>query len=303
MDDINRILNDESHNDKQLIKELSMYIKNHRDKKLPINKKFFIDITNIVLRNSELEFNEIIFNNDDNEYNWCATWSSDTLTCGYNITKILNAAICDKKYWFPSCGLRIDQRVADYYESLFFIIHEFTHARQDYVSKYFNNNIYDSCDNFIDSYYEEYSKHHNEVLIERYANLRGSIIAYKVLSYIYPLNYISPFRLLILSWLRVGYKINNQGNIELISLHTQVNKESTLISALDTYNSIMEENSCDKITIKSNNNLTFYDRLYLGLPITKEECNELQATLSKDFLKYVPSNNDQSDVKRLINRM
>ena len=69
MEEINNILNDESHNDKQLIKELSIYIKNHRDKGLPINKKFFLNIINIILRNSEVDFNEINFN-ENTEYDW-----------------------------------------------------------------------------------------------------------------------------------------------------------------------------------------------------------------------------------------
>ena len=64
----------------------------------------------------------------------------------------------------------------------------------------------------------------------------------------------------------------------------------------------MEENSCDKIRIEFNEKMTFYDKLYLGLPISKEECNKLK-NMYEDILEYVPSNNDQSDVKRLINRM
>lgn len=301
MEEINRILNDESRNDKQLIKELSIYIKNHRDKRLPINKKFFIDIINITLRNSEIDFNEINFN-ENTEYDWDAEWYSDDLKLYVKITKILNKAKYNKNHWFAPIGLKVDKRLVKYYELISVIIHEFTHARQDYVSKHLNNNIYDSCNDFIDDHYEEYSKHHNEILIERYASLRGRIIAYKVLSYIYPLNYIAPFRMMILSWLKFGYKIDNQGNVEQISLQTPIIKDSVLISPLDTYNSIMEENSCDKTTIELNENMTFYDRLYLGLPISQEECNKLK-TIFKDILEYVPSNNDQSDVKRLINRM
>ena len=301
MEEINRILNDESRNDKQLIKELSLYIKNHRDKGFPINKKFFIDIINITLRNSEIDFNELIFNDID-EYDWQAVWYSDTLTCEYDITKILNISKWYKKHWFAPLGLKVDKKVMAYYESICNIIHEFTHARQDYVSKHLNNIIYESCDNFIDENYQEYSKHHDEILIERYADLRGYIIAYKVLSYIYPLNYIAPFRMMILACLKFGYKVDNQGNIELISSNPPINENSILISALDTYNSIMKENSCDKVNIESDENMTFYDRLYLGLPINKEEYIKLK-NMRKYILEYVPSNNDQSDVKRLINRI
>ena len=64
----------------------------------------------------------------------------------------------------------------------------------------------------------------------------------------------------------------------------------------------MEENSCDKTTIEPNEKMTFYDRLYLGLSISEEECNNLKS-IFQDILEYIPSNNDQSDVKRLINRI
>ena len=64
----------------------------------------------------------------------------------------------------------------------------------------------------------------------------------------------------------------------------------------------MEENSCDRTIIEPNENMTFYDRLYLGLPISEEECNNLKS-IFQDILEYIPLNNDQSDVKRLINRM
>ena len=40
MEDINYLLNDESNNDKILIKELSIYIKNHRDNNIKTNKKY-----------------------------------------------------------------------------------------------------------------------------------------------------------------------------------------------------------------------------------------------------------------------
>ena len=51
MSEINKVLNDESKNDKELIKELSVYVKNHRDKNLSIDKKFFEDVIDITLKN------------------------------------------------------------------------------------------------------------------------------------------------------------------------------------------------------------------------------------------------------------
>ena len=292
MNEINKILNDESHNDKQLIKELSVYVKNHRDRNLPINKKFFTDVINITLRNSEVEFNDVIFD-DDLEYNFDAMWFDDDLMFIYKITKIINREKFYRKNWFAPIALKVDRRVCAYYVIISIAIHEITHARQDYISRYLNNEIYDSCNNFIENYYEKYLKYHDEVLIERYANLRGNIIAYKVLSYIYPLKFITPFRDIILTYLEGGYKINNQ----LIS----INKDPIITSPIDNDNCIMEENSCDKINIEINKNMTFYDRLYLGLPISEEEYIKL-ITINEDIFEYILSNNDQSDIKRLINR-
>ena len=301
MNEINKILNDESQNDKQLIKELSVYIKNHRDKGLPINKKFFMDIINITLRNSEVDFNDIYFD-DNNEYDSEAVWSSSTLTFDYFITIILNYAVYYKKNWFAPQGLKGDKRAIVYFESISTIIHEITHARQDYVMEHFNNNIYDSCNSLINDYFDDYLKHYDTILIERYANLRGYVMAYKVLAYIYPLKYITPFRKIILALLKEGYKINNQGNIKSISSNIEIHEDTIIISPLDSYNQVMKEISCDNITVESNDNMTLYDKLYLGLPISKEECIKLNKVI-KDILKYVPLNNDQSDVKRLINRM
>ena len=40
MDYINYVLNDESNNDKQLVKELSIYVRNHAKNRLPIDRTF-----------------------------------------------------------------------------------------------------------------------------------------------------------------------------------------------------------------------------------------------------------------------
>lgn len=95
MSEINRILEDESNNDKELIRELSVYVKNHRDKGLPINKKFVEDVASIILRNSEIDYDEIILNNDNSRL---GAWWSQYGVVELNLTEILNNSKYLKKY-------------------------------------------------------------------------------------------------------------------------------------------------------------------------------------------------------------
>ena len=94
MNEINKILNDESHNDKELVKELSVYVKNNRDKGLPIDGKFIKDITSIVLRNSEIICNEIILTNNKSID---ALWDCEYKCPIFNLTNHINAINCFKK--------------------------------------------------------------------------------------------------------------------------------------------------------------------------------------------------------------
>ena len=73
MNYINYVLNDESNNDKQLVKELSVYVRNHAKNRLPIDRTFVKNIIDIILKNSEIDYNMIDFS----IYCDYAAWSSE----------------------------------------------------------------------------------------------------------------------------------------------------------------------------------------------------------------------------------
>jgi hypothetical protein len=291
MNEINSVLNDESNNDKELIKELSVYVKNHRDKKMPINKKFFKDVINICLKNSEIAFDEIEFNDSKDSL---AEWAEDK-RLGFNVTSILNSAKDSKRDWLSNAG---NNRLFAYYIVLETIIHELTHARQYYVEETEGNNIYSSCLNFIYENYGIYWTHHDDILIERYADLRGSKIAYQVLSYIYPEKQIRELRDIQIECLLDGYKIVHDGYLIPLIKENEIYSDSEIISALDNYNGLMEDCSLPKVNIDITDDMTLYDRLYLGLPISASEYYNLSCL-------YYNMHHDKKaeNVKTLINRL
>lgn len=249
MEDINYLLNDESNNDKLLIKELSIYIKNHRDNNNKINRNFIKNIVSIILNNSEIQIDEIII--DDTCNNVLGTCGSGILYL--NMTNIINFSKDINRAYNLKIG---DNRLLVYYELLFIIFHELTHARQEYLMNNNYNKMYNSSYELLQDNYDQYMENHDNILIERYANLRGVILSYKILSYIYSKKEINQLRKMIILYLYTGYKKDENGNI---------------VAIIDYFNNIINENNLTKINDDFSEYKSFYNRLYLGLPITKKE--------------------------------
>ena len=293
MDNINNILNDESPNDKELIKELYIYIKNHINKKKPINKQLVIDLTDIVSRNSEIYFGKAEF---VNRTQFSAYWNNNNEKMIINMTLTLSFA---KKVKNKSLNSKVgDNNIFMYYYILTTIIHELTHARQYYLSKNENNNIYNSCQELIKEKYDVYVKNHFEIPTERYANLRAQTLTYEVLSYIYPIRKIQEFRRLIYIYLLIGYKVKRNEKLVELVYEKELPKEFEIISAIDYYNRVMEENSLPKVNIITPNDITLYERLYLGLPISAKEYHQLD-----DLYYDIYDNTKKEKVKELINKL
>lgn len=294
VENFNYILNDESNNDKLLVKEMSIYIKHHKNKKLPINRNFVKDIINIVLENSEIDYNMVKFIDEKDEI---AYWDNYNKSLFFNITEILKEAKRTKSEILNSnIG---DNNIFMYYDILVTIIHELTHARQEYVRNIEKNNIYNTGYALIDKNYDEYVEHHDEILVERYANLRGHLLAYQVLTYVYPYKQIKDFRNLICGYLLYGYKVNTNGNIVFAGEEYTLYNDCEIISAIDGYNEIMEKNLLPKVTIDLINDMSLYDRLYLGLSISTYEYHELRF-LCEDMASGIKNDND---VKKLVNEI
>ena len=292
MENVNNVLKDESNNDKQLIKDVSVYVKNHKDKNLPINKKFVKDILDIIFKNSEIDFEAINFIDVEDSI---AYWDSEDTSVNFNITSMLNVAKIYRDELRSNVG---DNRIFTYFSTLFVIFHELTHARQYYVMKNVGSNIYDSCFNFIEEMYYTYQCYHDETLIERYANLRGATLGYEVLSYVYPDKQIKDIRYFIYDHLMCGYNIVCDDDYVAFTRTSKFSDDVEVVSALETYNEIMEACEYPKVNIDASNDMSLYERLYLGLPISIDEYRDL-VFLQDDM----QDDNEVEDVKVLINRL
>ena len=292
MSEINNYLNDESFNDKQLVKELSVYVKNHNKKKLPINKKFVSDVIDIILNNSEIFFSTIEFNY---EGNGISAWHPSTKRLSFNITNILNNA----KDYSKGLNARIgNNRILSYFSVLDVITHELTHARQSYVEPDEKYNIYNSSNEYIETDYDAYDNNHDLILVERYANLRGLSIAYQVLSYVFPKKQIQKLRNVIYYYLIYGYGIEQDGVEYLADFGFDLNKDTKVISAIDIHNKILDSYSIEHAKSEPNEDMTLYDRVYLGLPITVDEFKKLRDI----YIEMNKNTEINDDVKKLINK-
>ena len=292
MNDVNYILNDESKNDKILIKELSVYIKNHKDNKLPINGEFVNNIIDIVLRNSEIDFETIVINDQlDN-----CSWTTNYMRFNYSIYRLFEMAESIKHFLCLHYG---DMRFFRYIATIAIIVHESTHARQDYVRKNEKNKIYMSCEEFILNNYKTYKDNHDLVLIERYASLRGYTIAYEVLSYIYPLKYVQNIRSLIFYYLMYGYRVNNYEYIIPAGRDSKLYNDCEIISAIDSYNMLMEQIEYPPLEIDIYDDMNLYDRFYLGSDISVGEYHKLRNLYSS----VIYNRQNEGKLKELINKL
>ena len=292
MGEINNILNDESNNDYQLVKELSIFIRNHKSKNLAIDKRFIRCVVDIIMRNSQIDYSDIEITNFPSPV---GEYEQKSKTILINISKLYRNSANLNKIFFNPINVKIDDEIIRYYYSLGLIIHEVTHARQYQVIPDDKYNIYNSCYELCTDKEAAYNKNHDMILFERYATLRGFTLAYKILSYVYPLKEILHLRKHIYAYLLYGYTADNYGQVENIVHTSKLDENTRVISAIDNCNAIMEENAINKIHIESNSNMTLYDRLYLGLPLSLEEYRKI-LNMDKLFTS-------QEDVHNIILRL
>ena len=163
MNDVEHILNDKSKNDKKLIKELSIFINNHKNKQLPINKKFIKNIVNIVINNYEADLDKIDYKQIGKDQ---GEWDIINDNILYNPDSIIN---CSKKLKFY-VNIQ-DNRICNYFNIINIIIHELTHAKQFSGDQIKNNEIYYSCLNIIDKYPIKYKDNHDYIANEAYKRI------------------------------------------------------------------------------------------------------------------------------------
>ena len=288
MADINYILQDESNNDKKLIKELSQFIIDHDSKRLKIDKTFLTKITNIILSNYDVDYDclKLISTKDDLGY-----WD-----CENNILLLDRNGLMDeaRKYrkWF-SHG---NDRIYLYYNIINTIVHEITHAKQ--FALFNENKIYNSGYTLLEKNRNDYVAFYDSVLIERYAALRGNNIAYKTMSYVYPNDKIQGLKIFNFGYMFEGYKIINNGKVVNTDEDYVVDKYTEIIPPIETYNAVMKKNSIPQVRFDNVEDMDLYTRFYLGLKVSNLEYQFLSIIYNKTLNSIEP----KEDLKRLINK-
>lgn len=288
MDVVNTLLNDQSENDKKLIKELSIYVKNFNKTEKRINKEFVLNIANIVLQNYEVDYNYLQLINE----NLSGAWDEDNGIININLTNILKNAKEHGKHQ------KEYNNVISRYFPMETIIHEITHARQSYINSNSFNLILYSCLDLLNTDYNEYMKNWQYVMVERYARLRACTISYAALSYIYENEELEYIKSYMFYQFMLGYNIKRNNILIPAGYETVINKDDKIISPLETYNKVMEMISLPTVNIYVGDNLDLYSRLYLGIDITLDEYRKIDGIYEDIYLNNIPV----GDVRKLINK-
>ena len=204
-------LMDKSKNDYQLVTELSKIVRSYKDKNKPVDRKFVNKVVDVCLINSEINLKNgvIIAGNSkilENDFNSC--YVDDTII--YSSISLKNFyEMLDK---FGSAYNFGDRYMLSYYSVMCTLIHEISHARQDYIVKNYpysfagmiysySNNVFENEQEFYDIYYDCFPE-------ERNAFLRGTYISSKVMEYVYGDKLSLFFKGLFFDELLINYDYN-----------------------------------------------------------------------------------------------
>lgn len=283
-------LMDSSKNDYQLVTELSKIVRSYKDKNKPVDRKFVNKVVDVCLINSEINLNNgvIIAGNSkilENDFNSC--YVDDTII--YSSLSLKNFyEMLDK---FGSAYNFGDRYMLSYYSVMCTLIHEISHARQDYIVKNYpysfagmiysySNNVFENEQEFYDIYYDCFPE-------ERNAFLRGNYIANMVIKHIYGDKLSLFFKELFFKELLINYDYDMYPLKRFGDACKQFGHDyfDRLISDVE----LTHEN--------------FFERVWCGYKITEDEYNHLidlcisisypNNDVIKEYLK-------KSSIKRLI---
>lgn len=173
------------------------------------------------------------------------------------------------------------------------IIHELSHAKQDYIiknNKGLNADVYRFCSNLVEDNIEFYNLYHDLFPFERYANLYSLKIASEVFDYVYKNRNNLVFNLDYLYMLIQDYIDSVDG-------------------PLYRFQSLCELFKCEDFGFLfsrvDNSNLQLYDRLFLGLPISDEEYLKVKNIYHQGLDCFYEDNLDNREyrVKSLCKRI
>lgn len=283
-------LMDSSKNDYQLVTELSKIVRSYKDKNKPVDRKFVNKVVDVCLINSEINLKNgvIIAGNSkilENDFNSC--YVDDTII--YSSLSLKNFyEMLDK---FGSAYNFGDRYMLSYYSVMCTLIHEISHARQDYIVKNYpysfagmiysySNNVFENEQEFYDIYYDCFPE-------ERNAFLRGNYIANMVIKHIYGDKLSLFFKELFFEELLINYDYDMYPLKRFGDACKQFGYDyfDRLISDVE----LTHEN--------------FFERVWCGYKITEDEYNHLidlcisisypNNDVVKEYLK-------KSSIKRLI---
>lgn len=283
-------LMDSSKNDYQLVTELSKIVRSYKDKNKPVDRKFVNKVVDVCLINSEINLKNgvIIAGNSkilENDFNSC--YVDDTII--YSSLSLKNFyEMLDK---FGSAYNFGDRYMLSYYSVMCTLIHEISHARQDYIVKNYpysfagmiysySNNVFENEQEFYDIYYDCFPE-------ERNAFLRGNYIANMVIKHIYGDKLSLFFKKLFFKELLINYDYDMYPLKRFGDACKQFGYDyfDRLISDVE----LTHEN--------------FFERVWCGYKITEDEYNHLidlcisisypNNDVVKEYLK-------KSSIKRLI---
>ena len=283
-------LMDSSKNDYQLVTELSKIVRSYKDKNKPVDKDFVYKVANVCLINNEVDLKNgliIVGNSKEIENDYESCYGDDMIT--YSPLSLRN--FYKRIDNFGSAYNFGNHNMLSYYSVICTLIHEMSHARQDYIVNNhpysFAGMIYSYCSNVFESEPLFYDIYYDCFPEERNAFLRGNYIANMVIKHVYGDKLSLFFKELFFEELLINYDYDMYPLKRFGDACKQFGYDyfDRLIPDVE----LIHEN--------------FFERVWCGYKITEEEYNyllDLSIGISYPKNDVVKEYLKKSSIKRLI---
>lgn len=199
-------LMDSSKNDYQLVTELSKIVRSYKNKNKPVDRNFVDSVLLSCIKNDVVDVKNGIKSSDDNDV--FGYFDIDSIFINYSLFdgyfKDLKEA--DR---FNNLG---DHNMLYYHLMISTIIHEYTHAKQYYLScnrlDCIFPKIYNFCFNVSVTNPSFYQFYYDFFPIERSANIRSYYLCYHIFERVYGNKSPMLFRILFMNYLLKEYDVD-----------------------------------------------------------------------------------------------
>lgn len=199
-------LMDSSKNDYQLITELSKIVRSYKDKNKPVDRNFVYSVLLSCIDNDVVDIKDGIKTLDGKDA--FGTFDIDSIFINYSLFDGYFKDLKDADR-FNNLG---DHNMINYHLMISTIIHEYTHAKQYYLSlNKFDAvfpKIYNFCFDVIINNPSFYQYYYDFFPLERYANIRSYYLSYKIMERVYGNKSPMLFRILFMNYLLKEYNID-----------------------------------------------------------------------------------------------